>query len=513
MSVLEINGLSHIYDEKLLFDNAGISINNGEHIGIVGLNGAGKSTFMNIIAKKIPQDEGEIKWLPGIRWGYLDQHAEVESEISVMDFLRSAFKHLFDTNERLENIYAELSVETDEAKQSNLIDKSARLQEYLIESDFYDLDSKIKKVTNGLGINNYGYDTPLGNLSGGQRAKVMLAKLMLEDLDVMLLDEPTNFLDVEHVEWLIKFLENFKGTFLVVSHDTLFLNRICRGILNIENSEIKKYSGSYDQFMLTREQNAKQYEDRYLRQQKEIERMEIYIAKNKARAATAGMANSRKKMLDKIEVMKKPAVILDSDFSFPYIDLHTKDMLIVKNLQIGYEKPLLPPINFHMASDTKIWIRGTNGIGKSTLLKTLMGQQKSLGGSFHFHLATKIGYLEQDLIFGNKSLNAMIYFNECFPKLNNKDQRSALAKVGLKGDLATNPIEKLSGGEQVRIKIAVLMNTPSNILILDEPTNHLDIRAKDSLKKAISEYSGALILVTHEQDFAESVCNKTFDIT
>lgn len=512
MSVLEIKGLTHQFDQKLLFNNASFSINNGEHVGIVGLNGAGKSTFINIIAGKLFQDEGEVKWLNGIRWGYLDQHANIERNITVMEYLKGAFDYLYELNDALQALYNQMSELTDMDELDRLVHKSARMQDKLTDASFYDLESLIKKVANGLGLNNIGYDSLVSKLSGGERAKLMLSKLLLEDLDIMLLDEPTNFLDLEHIEWLKNYLINFKGTFMVISHDTSFLNCICRHIINIENGQIKKYSGNYESFMVQREQNAKQYEESYIRQQREIAKMEDYIARNKARAATAGMANSRKKMLDRIEVIKKPSVIYDAEISFPCEPVHTRDMLIVKNLVIGYDKALLPPINIHMEGETKLWIRGTNGIGKSTLLKTLMGKIKRISGEFKFHIAKEINYLEQDIEFYNNSINALIFINEQFPKLNLKQQRNLLAKVGIKGDLATKPIKNLSGGEQVRIKIACLMQHQSNILILDEPTNHLDIKAKESLRQALNEYNGALILVSHEKEFAESVCNDIFDI-
>lgn len=510
MSVLEIKNLTHMFDGKKLFADATLNINNGEHLGIVGLNGAGKSTFINIIAGNLLQDSGEVKWLSGIRWGYLDQHANIDRSKTIMEYLRTAFAYLDELNQRMEAMYDQMATAEGEELDS-LINRSANIMNKLVGEEYFDLDSNIKKVANGLGIHNFGYDTLISKVSGGQRAKLVLAKLLLEKLDIMLLDEPTNFLDIEHISWLVGYLNEYEGTIMVISHDTEFLNKVCKGVVSIENGIIRKYSGDYNSYLEQREQNAKQYADSYERQQREIEKMETYIAKNKARAATAGMANSRKKMLERIEVMDKPTQALEAHFSFPYDELHTKDMLIVKNLQIGYSSPLLAPIDLHINSQDKVWIRGTNGIGKSTLIKTLLSRIRSLGGSFHFHIATKTNYLEQDLEFRNTNQNGILYISDMFPRFNQKAQRDALAKVGIKGDLATRPICNLSGGEQVRIRLAVLMNISSNILILDEPTNHLDILAKNSLKKALQEYPGAIILVSHETAFAQDVCNKTVD--
>ncbi len=513
MSVLTIKGLTHIFDSKTLFDDADLSVNNGEHIGVVGLNGAGKSTFMNIITGRLSQDAGEVKWLNTARWGYLDQHADIDRSRTVMEYLQGSFDHLFELNRQLEEIYASMAEETDMDKLDRLVNKSAVMQERLDESGFYDLDSKIKKVANGLGVNNFGYDTVIGNLSGGQRAKLMLSKLLLEELDVMLLDEPTNFLDLEQIDWLRKYLDAFKGTFILISHDTAFLNNVCKIIVNIENGMIKKYWGNYDAFLLQHEQNARQYADSYERQQREIKKMEDYIARNKARAATAGMANSRKKMLDRIDVLQKPVSFEKPTFNFPYTLLVTKHMLEVKDLSVGYDgKAILPPISFSMGSTTKLWLRGTNGMGKTTILKTIMKRLPSISGSFSFNINSKINYIEQDLQFRSKEINATTFMNETFPKMSQKEIRTQLAKVGIKNDLATKFISNLSGGEQVKIKLCALMQKESNILILDEPTNHLDVSAKEALFEALSAYEGAIILVSHEPLYAEKLCDTVFDI-
>lgn len=488
MSILTINGLTHVFDSKTLFKDAELSINNGEHCGVVGLNGAGKTTFMNIIAGRVIQDEGEVKWLNGIRWGYLDQHANIDRTQTVMEYLKTAFNHLFELNERLEGIYAQMGETQDMDELDKLINTSANMQEHLDKAGFYDIESSIKKVANGLGVGNFGYDTEISKLSGGQRAKLMLSKLLLSDLDIMLLDEPTNFLDIEHIEWLTNYLKNFKGSFILISHDTEFLNNTCELIVNIENQTIKRYSGNYNQFMAQYEQNAKQYAEAYERQQREMKKMQDYIDRNKARAATAGMANSRKKMLDRIEVMNKPTVAIPAHFDFPYTLVCTKDLLVVKDLEVGYEgKAILPPINLHMDSQTKLWIRGTNGLGKSTLIKTLMNQLKKIGGKFAFNVNTKINYIEQDLEFRNNTISPLQYMNEMYPRMGQKEIRSELAKVGLKNDLATKAICNMSGGEQVKVKLCALMQKPSNLLIMDEPTNHLDVTAKGGFARSLNQ--------------------------
>ena len=295
MSILKINGLSHNYDGKVLFKNADLTINNGEHVGIVGLNGAGKSTFINIIAHNVSQDEGEVIWLNGIRYGYLDQHADIDRTQTVMEYLQTAFTRLYDLDAKLQKLYEEMGSVSDEKDLDRMITRSNRMLEELTTAGFYDLDAQIKKVANGLGVNAFGYDTVIGTLSGGQRAKLMLSKLILEDLDVMLLDEPTNFLDVEHIDWLTKYLNSLDKTFMVISHDTDFLNGVCKYVVSIENGSIRKYTGNYDQFLVAHEMAVKQYAEDYNRQQAEIKKMQDYIDRNKARAATAGMAKQPQK--------------------------------------------------------------------------------------------------------------------------------------------------------------------------------------------------------------------------
>lgn len=513
MSVLEIKELTHTFDGKVLFEKADLTVMNGEHIGVVGLNGAGKSTFINILAGRIVQDDGLVKWNSSCRWGYLDQHADIDRSKTVMEYLLCSFAHLYEMNERLEKIYEKMGECGDDADAlERLIEKSNSLLERLTDSGFFDLEATVKKVANGLGVGAFGYDTVIGELSGGQRAKLMLSRLLLEQPDLMLLDEPTNFLDIEHIDWLASFLNSFKGTFLVISHDTDFLNRVCKSIVGIENGLIKKYGGNYSAYLVQREQNMKQYEENYLRQQREIEKMEDYISRNRARAATAGMANARKKQLEKMDKLKKPVAVYDAEFAFPYVELHTRDLLDVKKLQIGYGEPLLPPFDLHIGSDDKLWIRGTNGIGKTTLVKTLTGALKPLGGSYRFHPFAKIGYIEQEPNFSDGEISAATYVSDRLPRFDGKRIRSALASSGIKNDLAVKPIKQLSGGEQVRVKLTVLTFTETNLLILDEPTNHLDVRAKAALLDALKSYKGALILVSHEREFAEELCSDILDI-
>ncbi len=514
MSVLSISNLTHSANGQNLFEDADLDINNGEKVGIVGLNGAGKTTFMSILTGKLLQDEGEVKWLSSIKWGYLDQHADIERNVSIMQYLEGSFADLFSQNERMNQMYMRMAEEISETEMDELMEKAGKIQDRLMTAGFYDIETEIKKVATGLGVHNFGFDTMISTLSGGQRAKVILAKLLIDKPSCMLLDEPTNFLDIEHVEWLKKYLQDFEGTVIIISHDTDFLNATVSLIVNIENRKITRYAGNYDQFTEQRANNAKQYEEAFARQQREIKKMETFISKNKARAATAGMANSRQKLLDKMDVLDKPRQVYEAEFTFPYSELVAKEMIKVEGLEIGYnKKAILPKIDFLLSSQQKIWIKGTNGVGKSTLIKTLVGLLPKISGEFSIHSYAKVGYLEQDLNFSECTLNASAYMNSLFPRKNMRDIKSELAKVGIKGDLLTRQLCHMSGGEQVRVKLCALCQENTNILILDEPTNHLDVLAKDALKKALQKYEGTVILVSHEIGWAEDICDIEFSVT
>ena len=513
MSILSINKLTHSANGNILFEEADLDINNGEKVGIVGLNGAGKTTFMNILIGNVLQDGGDVKWLPSIKWGYLDQHANIDRTKTINEYLEESFSELFELNEKLTEIYMKMS-EVSADEMDILMDKAGRFQDRLMTEGFYEIETMIKKVATGLGVHNFGFDTPISTLSGGQRAKVMLSKLLIDKPQCMLLDEPTNFLDIEHIEWLKKYLQEYDGTIIIISHDTAFLNETIGLIVNIENRKITRYPGSYDQFVEQRENNAKQYEESYQRQQRDIKKFETFISKNKARAATAGMANSRQKLLDKMDVIDKPRQVYDAEFTFPYSELVAKEMVKIVDLEIGYnKKPILPKINILLSSQEKIWIKGTNGIGKSTLIKTLVGLLPKITGEYNIHSFAKIGYLEQDLNFSDCTFSPTVYINELFPRKNTKDIKQELAKVGIKNELMIRQMCQMSGGEQVRVKLCALCQESTNILILDEPTNHLDVLAKEALKKALQKYQGTVILVSHEHDFAQDICEREFSIS
>ncbi|MEG1479104.1 MAG: ABC-F family ATP-binding cassette domain-containing protein, partial [Clostridiales bacterium] len=373
-------------------------------------------------------------------------------------------------------------------------------------------DSQVQRVAAGLGLTPIGLDRQLGKLSGGQRAKTILAKLLLENCDVLLLDEPTNFLDKEHIDWLIKFLKGFKGAFIIISHDCNFLDKVCSCILDIEFDTIKKYSGGYKSYLTQKEQQDAEYLRRYQSQKKEIEKTEDYISRNKVRASTANMAKSRQKKLDKMDKIAAPKFTAKPNIKFPFAPISTQKALEVKDLEVGYFYSLMPKLSFTIETGKKWVFTGFNGIGKSTLLKTLMGQIPPLGGEFKFGEKTKLSYYAQELDWENDEATPMDYIFDLYPKMSIKEVRNALSRCVIRSDHALQPLGTLSGGEQSKVKLCNLTLTTTNFLILDEPTNHLDATAQDVLKKALINFEGTVILVSHDPSFYQDWADKIFDI-
>ena len=508
MSLLEVSDISQTYGDKSLYSHATFELHKGEHMGLVGSNGAGKSTLMKSLIGEVVPDSGLIRWQNKISVGHLDQYATVDETMSVEEYLKTAFKTLFDIEDKLNEVNEKLMSSYD----SELINLSTSLQSQLEQKDFYAVDSKVARVAAGLGLTAFGMDRPLGKLSGGQRAKTIMAKLLLEDVDVLLLDEPTNFLDAEHIEWLVKYLNSFEGAFIIISHDTEFINRVSNCILDVEFDMLKKYTGNYEEFLVQKEQKQLAYTRAYEHQQKEIKKAEDYINKNKVRASTAAMAKSRQKKLDKMERLAAPKKEPKPHFKFPYKDIATATALTTEELEIGYYYSLMPKLSLEFTTGSKNAIVGFNGIGKSTLLKTLTGEIPAMGGSFRFGERTVVGYYEQELNFEDDSKTPMDYILDEYPRMSVKEVRTALAQCGIMSDHIDRAISTLSGGEQCKVKLCRLTLFPCNFLILDEPTNHLDIEGKNALKNAIRNFKGTVLFVSHDPLFYQDWVDNIFDV-
>ena len=496
MSLLEITGLTHSFGENLLYKNAGFTLNKGEHIGIVGQNGTGKSTLIKICTEQIIPDSGRVIWQPNITIGYLDQYAEIDHTLTMKEFLKSAFAKLFEIEIQVMQLYEKAA----DGDMKNL-ELAAYYQEQLETHDFYSIDTAIERVANGLGLLAIGLDRPIIEMSGGQRAKVILAKLLLEKPDVLLLDEPTNFLDKDHVAWLAEYLSSLENAFLVVSHDFDFLDKIANRICDIDNDTITKYYGTYSEFLRKKTLLREDYIRQYSAQQKEIKKTEEFIRKNIA-GRKAKMARGRQKQLDrmdKMEALEQKEIIPHFDFSV--LPLTNTEHLLVKHLAVGYHYPVLSDIDFSIKGGQKVVITGFNGIGKSTLLKTLIGQIPSMQGHFKFSDQVTLGYFEQDLIWDEPEQTPIQIVSNVHPDMVIKDVRKHLARCGISSKHAMQAIGTLSGGEQAKVKMCLLTLIPCNFLIMDEPTNHLDVQAKEALKSALMDFAGTVLLVSHEEAF------------
>lgn len=403
----------------------------------------------------------------------------------------------------MNELYGRMGEMTDD-EMNKALERTAVIQDMLDNNGFYVIDAKAEEVAKGLGLLDVGLDRDVTELSGGQRTKVLLAKLLLETPDILLLDEPTNYLDEEHIEWLKRFLQNYENAFILISHDIPFLNSVINLIYHVENRQLTRYVGDYYEFQRIYEANKAQLQAAYERQQAEVAKLQDFVARNKARVATSGMAKARQKKLDKMEMIELAAEKPKPEFNFKQGRTSGKVIFETKDLVIGYNEPLTKPLNISMERGQKIALVGANGLGKTTLLKSLMGKIPALSGEVHLGDYQQIGYFEQEIKEAN--------YNTCieevweqFPSKTQYEIRSALAKCGLTTKHIESKVCVLSGGEQAKVRLCKLINEETNILILDEPTNHLDVEAKDELKKAIREYKGSVLLVCHEPEFYRDV--------
>ena len=508
--MLVVENVSHGFGARVILENVSFRLKKGEHIALVGANGEGKSSFLNIITKKLMPDAGNIKWSSRATVGYLDQHSVLEKGNTIKDILRGAFKNMFELEQEMLAMYDKMG-EANVEEMTKLLEETAEIQTILENSGFYTIDAKIQEVANGLGLGDIGLDRDVDDLSGGQRTKVLLTKLLLESPTILILDEPTNHLDEEHIVWLTRYLQEYENSFILVSHDVPFINDTCNVIYHIENAELTRYKGNYDEFVRLNEIKKRQEESAYEKQLEERRKLEDFVQRNKARVATRGMANSRQKILDKMEILERPKEKIKPTFDFRNARAASRFIFQTEDLVLGYNDPLTKPLNFQLERGQKIALKGMNGIGKSTLLRTLLGIQKPFGGSVQLGDYLEIGYFEQESSKDNYNTALDDVWAE-YPVLTNYEVRQALAKCGLSNEHITSQVRVLSGGEAAKVRLCKLMLKDINFLVLDEPTNHLDVEAKEELKKAIREFKGTVLLVCHEPEFYSDIVDDVWNI-
>ena len=503
MSILNVEHVNHGFGDRTLMKDVSFRLLKGEHVGLIGANGEGKSTFMNIITGRLQPDEGRIEWARNVQVGYLDQHAVLEKGMSIGDVLRSAYDHLFELEARTLDIYNRMG-EADEDEMPALMEEVGEIQELLEAHDFYMIDTKVEEVARALGLKELGLDRDVTELSGGQRTKILLAKLLLEKPDILLLDEPTNYLDQEHIEWLKRYLNDYENAFILISHDIPFLNSVVNLIYHMENGELTRYVGSYDDFERIYEAKKSQLEAAFKKQQQEISELKDFVARNKARVSTRNMAMSRQKKLDKMELIELAGEKPKPEFDFKLARTPGKYIFETKELVIGYDEPLSKPLNLTMERGQKIAMIGANGIGKTTLLKSIMGYIEPISGRSILGDYLYPGYFEQEKKY-ETNISCIDELWSEFPSFTQYEVRSALAKCGLMTKHIESLMKVLSGGEQAKVRLCKLINHETNVLLLDEPTNHLDVDAKDELKRALKEYKGSILLICHEPDFYQDI--------
>jgi len=509
MSILTVEQVTHGFGGRRILENASFRLLKGEHIGLVGANGEGKSTFLSIITGKLQPDEGRVAWCNHITTGYLDQYSTLTPGKSIRDVLREAFSHLFELEQEMVAAYDKMG-DCGEAEMNRLLEDAGEIQEMLESSGFYSIDARIEEYANGLGLGEVGLDRSVDDLSGGQRAKVLLAKLLLQNPMILILDEPTNFLDENHIFWLKQFLQNYENAFILVSHDIPFLNSVINVIYHVENATLTRYSGDYEHFTQMYALKKRQLEQAYEKQQKEIADLEDFIARNKARVATTNMAKSRQKKLDKMDMIELAREKVKPVFSFRSARTPGRRVINAEQLVLGYDAPLTKPMNLLLERNQKIAIRGVNGLGKSTLLKTLLGLQAPVSGQVELDQFVEIGYFEQEESASERTALEELWAE--YPGMTNGEVRTALAKCGLTNEHITSQMRVLSGGENAKVRLCKLMLREINLLVLDEPTNHLDVDAKDELRRAVADFKGTVLLVSHEPEFYQGVVSDVWNL-
>ena len=516
MILMQLSQISKSFDGETIFDNVNFEVKTGERIGIVGRNGAGKSTLMKIIAGVENYEDGHISKIKNLKVGYLTQQMTLNTENTVFDEMLQPFVHLKQLGEKMQ---AETDWLAQHADRYETNDYQEHIKRYeSLSNDFekqggYDYERKIKTVLNGLNFTEPDYNRPVNDFSGGQKTRLSLAQMLLREPDLLLLDEPTNHLDMETTAWLEDYLKFFSGAIVIISHDRYFLDKIVTQIYDVSLGEVKHYVGNYGKFIALRDQYYQKRLAEYERQQYEIKRLETFVEKNITRASTSGMAKSRRKVLEKMTRIEKPMLDARSaDIQFDFDRNTGNDVMHIRQLEVGYQSPVTQPINIEITKGDHIAIIGPNGIGKSTLIKTLAGRLDALSGSIIQGANLKIGYYDQKQAEFRSNKTILDYVWDQYRHMPEKDVRAVLGRFLFTQDDVQKIINDLSGGEKARLQLALLMLERNNVLILDEPTNHLDIDSKEMLEQALRNFAGTLIFVSHDRYFINELANKVFDL-
>lgn len=519
MILLQLNNITKYFGADLILSNIKLEVQMHDKIALVGRNGAGKSTLLKIISGEYSYDSGEITKPKDISIGYLAQNTGLQSSKNIWDEMLTVFSELRQMEakmRKMEEKMASIDPSNNSTEFERLLKEYDALQHTFKENGGYQYEADIRSILHGLGFQEYSYDTPISTLSGGQKTRLALGKLLLTKPDLLILDEPTNHLDIETLTWLEQYLQNYDGAVLIVSHDRYFLDKVVNIVYEISRTKCTKYVGNYSRYL---EQRAEKYEQElklFMKQQEEIARMKDFIQRNIARASTTKRAQSRRKMLEKMDVMERPQGDEKSaSFSFEIEKQSGNDVLKAKNISISYdgENPILENVSFSITRGDSIALVGPNGIGKSTLLKTIINRLVPVSGEFQFGANVTIGYYDQEQTDLTSNKRVLDELWDDYPEKTEKEIRTVLGNFLFSGDDVLKSVSSLSGGEKARLALAKLMLQKSNFLILDEPTNHLDLDSKEVLENALIDYPGTILFVSHDRYFINRIATKVFELS
>lgn len=516
--LLSLTNVSKIFNGKLVLDNVSLTVDETDKIGIVGNNGCGKSTLLKIITGSLEPDrtnekDGVVSFAAKTSVGYLEQMGGLDSRNTVMEEMEKVFEPIHKAIERMREIELEI-----ERGDNSSADEYQQLSSWVEANEGYNTEVKIRTILNGMGFSGDQLDRTVSGFSGGEKTRLCIAKLLLEEPNLLILDEPTNHLDFKTIMWLEEYLRTYRGAVMIVSHDRYFLDRLCTSICEIEHGRLQRYKGNYSAFIRQREENDIRREREYDQQQKEIAKLEDYVARNLVRASTTKMAQSRRRQLEKMERIEKPFHDeKHAKINFTYVVEPPLDVLKVKNADISVgegagRKTLVDDISFEVRRGEKIGIIGDNGIGKSTLLKIIQGLIPH-EGTVCWNTNVKISYFEQESTNLNRELTVMEELHSRYPSLSDLEVRSLLAQVRFVGENVFKEIGVISGGERAKLCFAIMMQEHGNVLILDEPTNHLDLSSKEAIETALEEYTGTVIFVSHDRYLLSRIADRLIELT
>ena len=515
MMILQVNQLSKSFGADTILTNIKLEVRSRDRIAVVGRNGAGKSTLLKIIAGKLSYEKGDIIKPKDLTMGYLDQHSGLDSKLTLKEELPSVFDFLKKMEKEMRAIEEKMA-QAGPDKLESLMKTYDRLQQEFKDKGGYQYEAEVRSVMHGLGFAGFDDSVRVQDLSGGQKTRLALGKMLLTKPDLLILDEPTNHLDIDTLTWLEQYLQSYSGAILIVSHDRYFLDKVVTQVYEITRSQSKKYIGNYSSYLQLKAEQLERETKLYEKQQDEIAKLQDFVDRNLARASTTKRAQSRRKQLERMEIMDKPLGDEKSaSFRFEITRQSGNDVLRVEDLTVSYQDqpPLLRSLDFRITRGESVALVGPNGIGKSTLLKALIQKLQPVSGTIATGSHVSIGYYDQEQAELTSSKRVLDELWDDYPEMNEKDIRTCLGNFLFSGEDVLKPVHALSGGEKARLALAKLMLQKANFLILDEPTNHLDLDSKEVLENALIDYPGTILFVSHDRYFINRIATKVLELS